>query len=213
MPYKLIVGKQPWLSLAAEDWKRSDPDLQLHEIEVSLEKNYQFSPLELPNPVNKNHTAFVAWGPDFLNFQRLELMTMLKMCGFKMPPLISANAIVYQSAQINENAWIQPFAFIGPNSTVGVNSVIGMYTTLYYSCAIGKNTWIGSNVQMGSSVEVGSNTLLGSGVRVSDNSKIGKNSRIEDERVITGDWLEGQFSLKISNLEGRIFDYSKAQSK
>jgi hypothetical protein len=208
MTSKLVIGKQPWLALASDAWKKSDPALDIIEFEVGLTLDYRFDLGTIPDSDAANITAFVAWGPDFLNFQRLELVGELKKLGYKMPPLICQTAIIGGGARVMENAWIQPFVFVGSNSVIGTNSFIGMHTSLLYACEIDKSVWIGANVRLGAGVKVGAHSLLGDSIYVADQISIGKNVRIDKACDIVCDWADGQFSLQNSGLQGKIIDLS-----
>lgn len=208
MSCKLVIGQQPWLSLAADTWRRIDPSLDVREIEIDVNREYQFDLVKLPDDVLADTTAFVAWGPTFLNFQRFELMGELKKKGYKMPPLVSPTAVVSPSARVLENAWIQDFAFVGAASVIGFNSVIGMNARLLYQCVVDKSSWISDDVRLDSGVRVGANSVLGRGVQVAENVQIGKNVQIDNAINILSDLPDGRFNLGETRLEGQIIRLS-----
>jgi UDP-3-O-[3-hydroxymyristoyl] glucosamine N-acyltransferase len=205
---KFIVGAHPWLALAIEDCRLADTDVEVVAIPVDLDAEYRFVLDEVPKKVQTGATAFVAWGPKFLNFQRLELMGELKKLGYKMPPLISPCASVSSTAKIMENAWVQGMAFVGPGVSVGTNSVIGIQASLLQNCIIDKNVWIGARVSLSDGVTIGSNTILGDGVEVLSNVAVGKGACIERPAKIAELWPDGKFSLNASKLDGAIIDLS-----
>lgn len=210
MPCKLILGCQPWLALAQDQWAQVEPDTELILHPVALDASYQFDFGALSAFDPQTCTAFVAWSSDFLNFQRLELMGEFKKRGFKMPPLCSPHAVISASATIQENAWIQPLAIVGPGAVIGVNACVGMGARVGAASRIGKSVWLGENVRIGSACTVESHAVLGAGVEVVDGIRIGRQACIERPDRIDADWPDYAFRWLRSDLDGTIVDYSRA---
>ena len=208
MRSKLVVGMEPWLSLAMESWEECDSSLQLlrHELSIDQEHKFDFSFLE--NIDSTSTTGFVAWGSAFLNFQRAEIMGELKKKGFKMPPLISPSALVSKSVRVMENAWIQSRATIEPQAVVGFNAVICSGARVGVSSIISKNVWIGDDARIGPMVKIGSNVTLGSCVRVNDGVVVGRQAYIEPPTVIGSNWPDNGFRFISRSMEGVIVDLS-----
>jgi UDP-3-O-[3-hydroxymyristoyl] glucosamine N-acyltransferase len=208
MTCKIIYGCEPWLSMARDDWALVEPLTELIPITQEIDKNFRFDFSKLLELKSAEMTAFVAWGSDFLNFQRLELFGELKKIGLQMPPLIHPSSQVSPSAKIQENVWIQANSYIGPHTRIEFNSWVLRGSQIGSSCLIGRNGWIGHRCNIGSCVEIGSNVLLGDSIKVDDYVKIGKQVRVDKPIHLTKDIASQSFILRSSNLEGRIIDYS-----
>jgi acyl-[acyl carrier protein]--UDP-N-acetylglucosamine O-acyltransferase len=204
MPSKIVLGIDPWLSLAMDDWRLVEPATRLIPIEVKLDKNYFFVLPDLDEYESQDVTGFVAWGPEFLNFQRLELFGELKKRGYRLPPLIHPSAQVSTSAKIHENVWLQAISYIGPNSIIEMNSCICTGALIGSSVIIKKNTWIGQCSKVKNTATVGSHTFLGDGVTVNSNLLIGKQVHIDNNFLIEKNIPDKNFRLKSSNLIGKI---------
>lgn len=203
--HKVILGQAPWLEMAAEDWRQVQPGLSLTPVEVVLDRSYGFdlsSALDELDPATM--TGFVAWGPKFLNFQRLELMGELKKRGFKMPALVHPSAQVSPSAICLENAWIRAQAIVGPQVTIGMNAHVGSGARLGAHSALGQHAWLGQDVRIGVRSRVESHAVLGDGVEVDEGVRVGRQACIETAGTIISDWPDKAFRLRCSGLVGQI---------
>jgi acyl-[acyl carrier protein]--UDP-N-acetylglucosamine O-acyltransferase len=209
MRSKLLVGQSPWLEMAADDWTLAEPDTALNLLPISLDKHYGYNLGDLARYSPHDTTAFVAWGPEFLNFQRLEMMGELKKRGFKMPPLLHPNAVISPSAQFQENAWVQAQAVIGPQVEVGMNACIGMGVRLGAFSQLGKSVWIGEGSNLGAWVKVDAHAVIGQRIEVADRVRIGRQACIEVMQRIERDWPEKSFHIQASGLQGCITELKK----
>ena len=203
---KLVLGIEPWLSMACDDWKCAEPSVSLVPIEVSLDNNYLFNCDVLSEHSPSVCTGFVAWGPDFLNFQRLELMGELKKRGFKMPALVHPSAVVSSSVKYQENTWIQAMAVVGANASIGLNSCIEIGARIGVQSIIEKSVWIGCDAKIGAFTKIGAHSVIGRGVEVIDSLAVGRQALIERTQIITQNWPDKKFSVFSSNLDGVIAD-------
>jgi UDP-3-O-[3-hydroxymyristoyl] glucosamine N-acyltransferase len=201
---KIILGAEPWLSMAIEDWQLIEPGSKLIPIEIKLNKNFVFDVSQLDEYHAGEATGFVAWGPDFLNFQRLELVGQLKKKGFKMPALIHPSAQVSASAKCQENVWVQALSYVGPNTFLEFNSCISVGTKIGSSVSIQKSVWLGQSSIIKSGATVGAHSALGDGVQVLNNINIGRQVRIDSACVVDKDVPEKTFRIRNSNLQGVI---------
>lgn len=178
-PDKYILGTGPLLQWALACWAEVQPGLTLHPLDIGQDRDYRFDLAELADVAPGNATAFVAWGPQFLNFRRLELMGELKGRGFRMPPLICRGAIVATSATVGENTAIGAGAIVGPGSKIGFNSVVGAGCVLGAGVQLGSSAWLADGVQVGAAARVGANATLGRGVILDDGISIGKQAVLD----------------------------------
>jgi UDP-3-O-[3-hydroxymyristoyl] glucosamine N-acyltransferase len=213
MRFKVLVGQSPWLEMAADDWALVLPDTVLHCVEITLDEQYGYDLRELDKFSPENSTAFVAWGPDFLNFQRLELVGELKKRGFKMPPLIHPRAVLSPSVQCQENVWIQALAVIGPKVQIGMNACVGVGSCVGAFNQIGRSVWIGDNASLGAWVKVDAHAVVGQRVEVAERVRIGRQACIEVPQRIEHDWPEKSFHMQASRLRGHIIELGQICAK
>ena len=206
MRSKVIVGQSPWLEMAEDDWALVLPDTVLHLVPMALDEHYayDFSPLDCFSPADT--TAFVAWGPEFLNFQRLEVMGELKKRGFTMPALVHPSAVLSRSVEYQENAWIQAQAVIGSQVRVGLNAFVGAGARVGAFSQISKSVWIGEGSSLGAWAKVDAHAIVGQGVQVAEGVHIGCQSCIEVAQRIDRDWPEKSFHFQTSDLRGNIIN-------
>lgn len=200
---KYVLGNGDYLHWALAAWAEVEPDIQIHALDIGQDKDYRFNlePLASLDHTNTHATAFVAWGPQFLNFRRLELMGEIKGRGLKMPPLICRGAAIAAGVSVGENCVVGAGAIIGAGSKIGFNSVIGAGCILGAGVQVGSSAWIADGVHLGSQVKVGANATLGRGVIVDDGVNIGRQAvldqpgrrskHLSDKNFINNDFPDG----------------------
>ena len=171
---KYVIGNGLLLEWAMASWAEVAPDQKLHAIDVGQDGDYRFDLCSLAELSPHDATAFVAWGPQFLNFRRLELMGELKARGFRMPPLICRGAIVAASATLGENCAVGAAAVVGTGCKVGFNSYIGAVALVGSGAHLGSSVWVADGAQIGTGARIGTNSMLGRGVILSDGVIMGR---------------------------------------
>lgn len=204
MPSKIVIGIEPWLSMALEDWSIAEPLVKLVPIAVEIDKNYLFKFPNLNDYSPNESSVFVAWGAEFLNFQRLELFGEFKKRGFKMPPLIHPTSLVSSSAKIQENVWLHAFTSIGSNSIIEYNSCISFSSKVFNNVIVQRNSWVGERVIIQQGARIGANSILGNSINVLCNVNVGRQVRIEITGTIDKDITDKSFHIQASGLCGRI---------
>ena len=193
MPFeKYVLGSGDSLQWALAAWTEIEPDTTLHPVDIGQDKEYRFN-LEILNALDcskHNATAFVAWGPQFLNFRRLELMGEVKGRGFKMPPLICRGALIAAGVAIGENCVVAAGSIIGAGSKIGFNTVIGAGCILCANVQVASSAWIADGVQIGTNVRIAANATLGRGVILEDGITIGRQAILD---------LPGKRSLSLAD--------------
>jgi UDP-3-O-[3-hydroxymyristoyl] glucosamine N-acyltransferase len=207
MPFKLIIGEEPWLSIAVEDNLLVDSTQDITAIPLNINSEYKFDLSFLEDFDPKKYTGFIAWGSSYSNFQRLDLMGELKKKGFRLPPLINPNAQVSANLKILENSWVQSGCVISSNVTIGYNVCLCMGVKVGPNTHIGNSTWIGENSSIGYMCNINSNVTLGSMVTVKDSLKIGNQVIIEHPMVVEENLQDKKFFLKTGNVIGEIINY------
>lgn len=171
---KYVIGSGALLEWAMAAWAEASPEESLHALDIAQDGSYSFD-LGVLSSISPAHaTAFVIWGPQFLNFRRLELMGELKTRGFKLPPLVCRSAMVARGVSVTENCSIGPGAVISHGCKIGFNSHIGAGALIGSGAQVGSSTWIADGVQIGSKVRIGNNATLGAGVLVADGVSLGR---------------------------------------
>jgi UDP-3-O-[3-hydroxymyristoyl] glucosamine N-acyltransferase len=132
-------------------------------------------------------TAFVTADARHLNFSRLERMTLYRLRGLPMPPLLCRGAIVSDSAKIGENSWIGPGAVVGQGCRIGYNTVVGAGARIGHGSSIGNSCWFEDGVVVGRAVRIGAHVTLGGGVAVANNVEIGKLCVVDEPCRIDAD--------------------------
>jgi carbonic anhydrase/acetyltransferase-like protein (isoleucine patch superfamily) len=181
---KLVIGTGERLRWAMQAWAEVNPQLTLHGIDVGQDAHYDFDLQALINKIAElstlsNCSAFVDWGPQFLNFRRLELMSELKSRGFKLPALVSPRAIIAPNATISENCCIGAGSVVGSGCKLNYNSFIGAGCILAANVHIGSSVWLADGVQIGSGCRIGHHATLGPKVLLSDGISVGRQSVID----------------------------------
>jgi serine acetyltransferase len=184
------VGAGPELDWALDSWAELEPIHTLHKIALAQDASYVFdlSALEpLAAMAADGATAFVALGPQFLNFRRFELMGLLKSMGFKMPPLVCRGAVVAASAQVGENSWVGAGALVGAGAQLGFNCVLGAGAQVGAGASIGASAWLAPGVLVGTDCTVGAHATLDMGVLVAPGVKIGKQCVLQKPGRVAAD--------------------------
>lgn len=205
---KVIIGQEPWLSLAISDWQQLEPTIEINSISLTMGSNFHFDFSRTLDLIPSDCTIFIAWGPDFLNYQRWEIFGEFKKRGFKLPPLISRNSNIGTTSKIQENSWVRSFSQIGDHCNILLNSYIGSYSELGSNITVGRNVWIGSRCNVGSNVNIGDNTYLSNETSIDQSVTIGKHVELQMPSEIHSDVKDKSFHLQASNLKGLIIDHS-----
>jgi carbonic anhydrase/acetyltransferase-like protein (isoleucine patch superfamily) len=192
---KYVVGVGRLLDWAILAWAELDPALELRKVVLPQDKSHAFDFSELQALQSEDATAFVALGNDFLNFQRFELMGMMKSLGFKMPPLVCRGAVVAVSAQVGENSWIGSGALVSMDANIGFNCVVGAGANIGSGAKVGNSAWLAPGVMVGAASRVGAHSILGMGVLVQDGVQVGKQCVLEMPGSIAADIPSKTFHL------------------
>ena len=171
---KYVIGTGEMLQWAMASWAEVDCGEELRAIDVGQDTDYRFNLRDLAELSPHDITAFVTWGPQFLNFRRLELMGELKTRGFKMPGLVCPGAVVAASATLGENCTIGAGAVVGALCKIGFNSYIGAAAVIGSGAALGSSVWLADGVQVGAGARIGANAMLGVGVILASAATVGR---------------------------------------
>lgn len=195
MPCKYVVGLGPELDWALAAWAEVEPTSTLHRLVLRQDASYAFDLSALDGMAADGATAFVAMGPQFLNFRRFELMGIVKALGFKMPPLVCRGAVVAASAKLGENSYIGAGALVGARAEMGFNCVVGAGAHIGAGAKIGNSAWLAPGVLVGSACTVGAHATLEMGVLVPDGLQVGKQCVLQKPGRLATDVAAKTFHL------------------
>ncbi len=194
MPCKYVVGAGPELDWALAAWAEVEPTCTLHRLMLRQDASYAFD-LSALDGMAQGATAFVAMGPQFLNFRRFELMGIVKSLGFKMPPLVCPGAVVAATAKLGENSCIGAGALVGVGAEIGFNCVVGAGAHIGAGAKIGHSAWLAPGVLVGSACTVGAHATLEMGVLVPDGLHVGKQCVLQKPGRLAADVAAKTFHL------------------
>jgi hypothetical protein len=211
-PVKYLIGTGVLLEWAMASWREVEPDTVLHPIDIGQDRDYRFDLSTLLDVRADAATAFVAWGPQFLNFRRLELMSELKSRGFKMPSLICKGALLASGVSVGENCVIGAGSIIGSGCKIGFNSVIGAGCILGPATQVASSAWISDGVQIGMQARIGANATIGSGVTLANEIGIGKQSVVDRPGRYSSSFLDKSFLIPAFPKTVNVIDYGATSS-
>lgn len=174
MPCKYVVGSGLTLERAVAAWRAQAPEIELRPVELppQADRAALETLLGALDPVDA--TAFAAVDAYFLNFYRVEVMSLLRGRGMPMPPLVERGAIVAEGVKLLDNTWIGAGAILQPGCRIAFNVTIGAGTIIGGGVEIGQSAWIDAGVTVGHGAKIGSKATLGMGVIIGHGVEIGK---------------------------------------
>ncbi|HNU23668.1 MAG TPA: acetyltransferase [Mesotoga sp.] len=131
--------------------------------------------------------AFVTLGSVGTPDNRIRLFEMLKQTGFEIPVIISKDAIVDETVEIDEGTVIMPGAIINPGTKIGKNCIINTGAIIDHDCMIGDQVHIAPGVTLSGSVKISMGSHVGTGASVIQGINIGRNVLIGAGSVVTKD--------------------------
>ena len=123
--------------------------------------------------------AFVTLGSVGNPDNRIRLFEILKQTGFEIPAIISRDATVDESVEIDEGTVIMPGAIINAGTKIGKNCIVNTGAIIDHDCMIGDHVHIAPGVTLSGSVKIGTGSHIGTGASVIHGIEIGS-------RVIVG---------------------------
>jgi len=190
---KYLIGCDDLLDCAISDWSMTGIDDELIPLKLEMLENYSFNLSAIHKLSPNNATSFVAWGNDFMNFQRLEIVMEMKKLGFKLPPLICRNSFLADGVKIGENVYIGQGAQVCSSTKIGFNSIINPGTIISNNVEIGASCFIGSGSVINSQVKLGDHSIMGFATTIAQSTVIGKNCFIGDNLNINKSILDNTY--------------------
>lgn len=174
MSCKYVVGHGLDLERAMAAWAALAPGTALHPVPLAPDADHVAMERALGSLDPEGATAFVAIGPHFLNFHRVEAMSLVRGRGLAMPPLVERGAIVADGVKLVDNTWIGAGAVVQPGCRIGFNVTIGAGTIVGAGVEIGQSAYLDAGVVVGHGARIGGKATIGMGVVIGHGVAIGK---------------------------------------
>lgn len=122
--------------------------------------------------------AFVALGHIKKIKLREKIFKNLKSLGYKLPKIISKNAIISKKSRIGRGTIVMHGVTINSNVSIGDNCIINTRSVIEHDVIIGDNCHIAPGAILNGGVKVGDSCFVGSGSVIKENINVSKNSII-----------------------------------
>jgi sugar O-acyltransferase (sialic acid O-acetyltransferase NeuD family) len=126
--------------------------------------------------------------------KRKDYFLKLKRYGFKIPKIISKNAILSKYSFIDEGTVVMNGSIINANVNIGKNCIINTKSLIEHDCDIGDNVHISTGAIINGGVKIGSGSFIGSGAVIIQDIKIGKNCIIGAGKLVKKNLKDNQKS-------------------
>ena len=114
------------------------------------------------------------------NYQkRLSILNKLKKLDFRIPVIISKQAITSKSAKIKSGTIVMDRAVIHQDVNIGENCIINTGAIIEHDVTIGSNSHISTGAIVNGGVKIGNNVFIGSGSIIVNNINIKSNSFVK----------------------------------
>ena len=114
------------------------------------------------------------------NYQkRLSILDKLKKLDFRIPVIISKQAITSKSAKIKSGTIVMDRSVIHQDVNIGENCIINTGAIIEHDVTIGSNSHISTGVIVNGGVKIGNNVFIGSGSIIVNNINIKSNSFVK----------------------------------
>ena len=174
MPSELIIGLEPFLSIAASATRIARPDLEVRIVPAVQGPDFVFDPTALDGLGPADGPAFIAIDHRYLGFKRLELAALVRSRGLVLGRVIGKHAVIGEGAQVSSTAFLGEGAIVGPGAVIGDHACIGARSVVGPRATIGPGVWLDPAVVIGASAEIGMQSAVGTGVIVAEHAEIGE---------------------------------------
>ena len=123
---------------------------------------------------------------------RIKMYKLLKHIGFKLPVVISPEAIVDETVLLDEGTVIMAGAVIQPSTTVGKMVIVNTKASIDHDCFIGDFVHIAPGVTLSGGVRVGNYSHIGTGASIIQGVSIGSHTIVGAGAVVVKDVPDGK---------------------
>lgn len=140
--------------------------------------------------VDKSCCAALGLEYNSVSNEPYRLFEKIKNLGYKLPVIISPNALVNEEVSVGEGTIILDFSIINVGSVIGNGVILNNGAIIEHDCKVGNFVHFSTGAIIGGGVEVGDNSIIGMGAKVIQYKKVGKNCLIEIGSIVIRDTLE-----------------------
>lgn len=97
---------------------------------------------------------------------RRKLFTICKRIGFKLPSIVSPDAIINEEVIIGNATFVMDGVIINSGSNIGQCSIVNTNSSIDHDCSIGDFTHIAPGVTLSGDVKIGNYVFVGTGANV-----------------------------------------------
>jgi UDP-perosamine 4-acetyltransferase len=123
------------------------------------------------------------------NVSRINKVQQLDQLGFRLPSIISRDAIVNENVNIGKATVIFDGAIVSSGARIGLCSIINTNCTIEHDCQIGDNVHIAPGVTISGEVRIGDHSFVGAGAVITQGLTIGENVTIGAGATVVRDCL------------------------
>lgn len=133
---------------------------------------------------NPGCNAIVGIGQTTINNKRKLLFNKIKKMGFKIPTIISPQAIINENVNIGNGTVVFDGVIINSGSKISKNCILNTRSLIEHDCLIANNVFIGPNTILSGNVKINSNSFIGTNATIIQNISIPSNCLIGAGSVI-----------------------------
>jgi sugar O-acyltransferase (sialic acid O-acetyltransferase NeuD family) len=151
---------------------------------------------DLPNLIKSVSNYLITVGQIKSAAKRIQLFSLVKDAGGKLPVIISPDAYVSKSARISEGTIIMHHAIVNAEARIGLNCIINSKALIEHEAVVGDFCHIstGANVngqtKIGNRCFVGSNAVISNNISIVDDSIISAGSKIVKDLSVSGTYMD-----------------------
>ena len=166
---------------------KSDPDLEVQFLEIFAPDRFNFELPDLTAYPPAEWNLFVALDDRALNVSRHQFVAMSKAAGYRLHRLVSADALVSQSATLGENTMVQKGAIVEANTKLGLNVVVAAGARIGADCKVGNGVYVDFGGVIGARSTIGDYVTVGAGARVEPETVVGRQCELRLPRTYRGE--------------------------
>ncbi len=129
--------------------------------------------------------AFIALGSVGNPTRRILLYKKVREIGFKVPAIVSNNAVLSKNVFWEDGVFINKGVMINDNVSIKSNAIINTGSIIEHDCDIGEFVHISPGSVLSGNVSIGKNSHIGTNATVIQGIKIGENSIVGAGAVVT----------------------------
>lgn len=122
--------------------------------------------------------------------KRKQLFDLANSLGFKLPPIISSDAIINEDVEIGDGTVVMDGVVVNSGSLIGEGVILNTNCSVDHDCRIGNFTHVAPGATLSGGVAVGENVLVGAGATVTEYKSIAANVLIGSGSVVIQDCAE-----------------------